>query len=67
MSAKWLEKLRRVRPDLAAVADGQPRRSEASAGEKTSSTSSSSTGSSDTEEDENDATKIERESDAMEI
>jgi len=67
MSAKWLEKLRRVRPDLAAVADGQPRRSEASAGEKTSSTSSSSTGSSDTEEDEKEATKIERESDAMEI
>ena len=67
MSAKWLEKLRRVRPDLAAVADGQPRRSEASAGEKTSSTSSSSTGSSDTEEDENDATSKERESDAMEI
>ena len=61
MSGKWLEKLRLVRPDLAAVADAQPRRSEASAGEKTSSTSSSSTGSSDTEEEENETTKKERE------
>jgi histone arginine demethylase JMJD6 len=49
MSARWLEKLRRVRPDLAEVADAQPRRSEVSAGEQTSSTSSSSSGSSDTE------------------
>jgi len=49
MSAKWLEKLRLTRPDLAEVAEAQPRRSEVSAGEKTSSTSSSSTGSSDTE------------------
>jgi histone arginine demethylase JMJD6 len=49
MSAKWLEKLRLTRPDLAEVAEAQPRRSEISAGEKTSSTSSSSTGSSDTE------------------
>jgi len=49
MSLKWLAKLRVVRPDLAAVADAQPRRSELSAGEKTSSTSSSSEGSSDTE------------------
>ena len=61
MSGKWLEKLRLVRPDLAAVADAQPRRSEASAGEKTSSTSSSSTGSSDNEEEENETTKKERE------
>ena len=34
MSGKWLEKLRLVRPDLAAVADAQPRRSEASAGRR---------------------------------
>lgn len=61
MSAKWLEKLRRVRPDLAAVADAQPRRGPESAGEQTSSTSSSSEGSSDTEEEENEATKMERE------
>ena len=50
MSIKWLAKLRSVRPDLAAIADAQPRRSELSAGEQTSSTSSSSEGSSDTEE-----------------
>tara|TARA_B100001142_G_C14156408_1_gene586669 strand:+ start:51 stop:938 length:888 start_codon:yes stop_codon:yes gene_type:complete len=42
MSAKWLEKLRLRRPDLAAVADAQPRRGEESAHEVTSSSSSSS-------------------------
>ena len=53
MSAQWLKKLRTARPDLAAVADAQPWRSEQSAGEKTSSSSSSSSSeeSSDTEPD----------------
>ena|ERR1719498_2353342 len=53
MSAQWLKKLRTARPDLAAVADAQPRRAEESAGEKTSSSSSSSSSeeSSDTEPD----------------
>jgi len=61
MSAKWLAKLRLIRPDLAAVADAQPRRGPESAGEQTSSTSSSSEGSSDTEDEENEATMMERE------
>lgn len=61
MSARWLAKLRTVRPDLAAIADAQPRRGPESAGEQTSSTSSSSEGSSDTEDEENEATKMERE------
>jgi histone arginine demethylase JMJD6 len=53
MSAQWLAKLRERRPDLAAVADAQPRRGEESAGEETSSSSSSSSSeeSSDTEDE----------------
>ena len=52
MSAQWLAKLREKRPDLASVADAQPRRGESSADEVTSSSSSSSSSeeSSDTED-----------------
>jgi hypothetical protein len=42
MAKQWLEKLRLKRPDLARVADGEPRRGNESCGEKTSSSSSSS-------------------------
>ena len=52
MSAQWLAKLREKRPDLASIADAQPRRGESSADEVTSSSSSSSSSeeSSDTED-----------------
>lgn len=52
MSAKWLEKLRLKRPDLAARADAQPWRSKASEDDETSSSSSSSSSTETTTSDD---------------
>ena len=69
MSDQWLRKLREKRPDLAAVADAQPRRAETSAHEKTSSSSSSSSSeeSSDTEPDTNDPAFVDANAAAMKL
>ena len=69
MSNQWLRKLKEKRPDLAAVADAQPRRAETSANEKTSSSSSSSSSeeSSDTEPDTNDPAFVDANAAAMKL